>query len=345
MTRRWEWWRIGGLALAIIGAPGLMAPAPVVAQQAAVAPAVPDRPYELANTVIHRFHSPSLGRDYDISITLPFGYDANPARRYPVLFVTDTPQSIPFVTGLHRRLRGGGRGLDDAIIVGLGYAVGDTGVHSRRRDYTPTPHGDIDAQPEGGKPVEYGGAEAYRLHLKTELFPWLEANYQIDPARRIYLGHSYGGLFGTHVLLTDPAMFQRYILISPSLWYDRKLMIARERGYAMTHKDMPAEAYFMVGGLETVAAPDSEPFGDSRNAMVEDQAEMVANLQSRHYPSLVVKNEVIAGQDHGSVWPDAVRKGLEWALNARPRLPAEPCRDEQGRPTTGCRKPDFTPQN
>ena len=311
----------------------------------ALAQAAPEtRPYELPNTVIHRFHSASLNRDYDISVTLPFGYAADPNRTYPVLFVTDTPQSIPFVTGLHRRLRGGGRALDDAIIVGLGYSVGDTGVHSRRRDYTPSPNGDIDARPEQGKPVEYGQAEAYRRHLKDELFPWLESAYRIDPARRIYLGHSYGGLFGAHVLLTDPVMFQRYILISPSLWYDRKLLIARERGYAMSHKDMAAEAYFLVGALETVEAPDSEPFGDSRNAMVEDQALFVANLQSRNYPSLRVMNEVIPAQDHGSVWPDAVRKGMEWALNARPRLPQPPCYGADGKPTTGCRKPDFTPR-
>lgn len=299
----------------------------------------------LDNTTAHIFHSASLGRDYRVSVTLPFGYGDDPARRYPVLFVTDAPQSIPFVTGLHRRLRGGGRAMEDAIIVGLGYSVGDSGVHSRRRDYTPSPNGDIDARPEQGKKVEYGQAEPYRLHLQNELFPWLEAKYRIDPARRIYLGHSYGGLFGTHVMLTDPAMFQRYILISPSLWYDRKLMIARERGYATRHKDMPAQAYFMVGGLETVEAPDPEPFGDSRNAMVEDQATMVANLEARNYPSLQVMNEVLPGEDHASVWPDAVRKGMEWALNARPRLPAVPCYDAQGKATTGCRKPDFRPGN
>ena len=320
--------------------------APVTAAQQAPAAQAPEaRPYELQNTRIYRFHSPSLGRDYDISVTLPFGYETDPNRKYPVLFVTDVPQSIPYVTGLHRRLRGGGRMMDDAIIVGLGYAVGETGTHSRRRDYTPTAHGDIDARPERGKPVEYGGAEAYRLHLKNELFPWLEASFRIDPARRIYLGHSYGGLLGTHVLLTDPSMFQRYILISPSLWYDRRLMIARERGYAMRHKDLPAEVYFMVGDLETVAAPDSEPFAESRNAMVEDQAELAANLQSRHYPSLRVKNEVLPGEDHASVWPGAVRKGLEWALNAKPRLPAEPCLDAQGRPATGCRQPEFMPRH
>ncbi len=334
------------LALILLAAalPALAQGVPSVMAPAATADNADDgRPYPLPNTRIYRFHSPSLGRDYDVSVTLPFGYDADPSRRYPVLFVTDVPQSIPYVTGLHRRLRGGGRMMEDAIIVGLGYAVGDTGVHSRRRDYTPTAHGDIDARPEQGKPVEYGGAEAYRLHLKTELFPWLETRFRIDPSRRIYLGHSYGGLFGTHVLLTDPAMFQRYILISPSLWYDRRLMIARERGYAMRHKDMPAQVYFLVGGLETVEAPDTEPFGSSRNAMVEDQAELVANLQSRHYPSLTVRNEVLPGEDHASVWPGAVRKGLEWALNAKPRLPPAPCRDQQGRAVTGCRQPDFTP--
>ncbi len=324
---------------------GLLA-TPALAQAVAPhAPVADTRPYPLTNTEVVRIPAKALGRDYDYVVTLPFGYAANPDRKYPVLMYTDVPQSINLITGMHRRLRAGGRGLEDAIIVGLGYAVGDTGEYSRRRDYTPTPHGDIDAASDmPGRPVAYGGAEEYRQHLKAEVFPELERRYRIDPTRRIYLGHSYGGLLGTHVLLTDPAMFARYVLISPSLWYDRRLMIARERGYATRHHDMQAEVYFMIGGEETVPDPDTEPHAASRMAMVEDMAEMTANLAARRYPGLVVRQKVFAGEDHGSVYVPAVREGLQWALPGTGKSAHVPCPEADGKRIADCRAP-WTPRD
>jgi hypothetical protein len=318
-----------------------LAAALLLATAASAQPTSADVPkrYEVPNSEVHRIRAEKLGRDYELLVFLPAGYAASQDRRYPVIFTTDAPQSVLLLRGLQQRLRAGGRGMEDAIIVGLGYAQGDTGEYSRRRDYTPTPHGDIDARSDmPGRPVRYGEAEGYRLHLRDEVFPFLEARYRIDPARRIYAGHSYGGLFGTHVLLTEPQMFQKYILMSPSLWYGRRLMLARERGYAMQHKDLPASAYFMIGGEETVPDPDTEPFGASRMAMVEDMDEMVRNLKSRNYPSLKVESRVFPGEDHGSVDPDALRAGMEWALPGTGKAPHVPCE------TPGCRLP-WTAEN
>jgi predicted alpha/beta superfamily hydrolase len=316
----------------LLAAAFLALPVPVAGQEAP-----PPKRYELPSTEVHRIEAKALGRAYDVVVWLPPSYASSPDRKYPVLFTTDMPQSLPLIIGLHRRLRASERGVEDAIIVGLGYAVGDDGTHSRRRDYTPTPHGDIDAEPTSAKPVEYGEAESYRLHLRDELFPFLETRYRIDPTRRIYAGHSYGGLFGTHVLLTEPEMFRKYILMSPSLWYGRRVMIARERGYAMRHKDLPADAYFMIGGEETVPDPDILPFGNSRMAMVEDMAELTAMLKSRGYPSLTVESRVFPGEDHGSVYPDAIKAGMEWALKGSGKTPHVPCE------TPGCRVP-FAPK-
>ncbi|MFN3369957.1 MAG: alpha/beta hydrolase [Sphingomonadaceae bacterium] len=320
-----------GLAVATL----LALAAPLPAQDAAPAPPG----YVLPDTEVHVIEAKALGRSYELHVALPPGYADNPDRRYPVLFTTDSPQSFPLIRGIHLRERVGGRVLEDAIIVGLGYSVGDDGTHSRRRDYTPSPHGDIDARPTSTKPVEYGEAEAYRRHIRDEVFPFLEGHYRIDPARRIYAGHSYGGLFGTHVLLTEPTMFARYILMSPSLWYDRRLMIARERGFAMRNRDLPAEVFCIIGGEETVPDPDTEPFAASRHAMVEDMAEMVRMLRSRTYPSLKLESLVIPDEDHASVYVPAIRRGLHWALPGSGRTPHRPCLDEAGRPVLHCRMP------
>jgi predicted alpha/beta superfamily hydrolase len=296
-------------------------------------------PWPLPRSEVITIPAPDLGRSYSYTIILPPGFDPASPRRYPTVFFTDAPQSTALLAGMVQRLTSGGRGLEPAILVGLGYADGDTGQFSRRRDYTPTPHGDIDATSDmPGRRVAYGEAEAYRRHLETTVLPDLERRFPIDPARRIYLGHSYGGLFGTHVLLTAPRMFSHYILISPSLWYDRKLMLARERGYASMNHDLPAKALFLIGGEETVADPDPEPHSDALNAMVEDQQAFVAALKSRNYPSLTVESRVLPGENHGSVYVPAVRMGLEWALPGTGFEPRTPCPPDN--PT--CRYPKWT---
>lgn len=230
------------------------------------------------------------------------------------------------MAGLYRTLRSGGRGLQDAILVGLDHAEGETAQYSRRRDYTPSPHGDIDATSDmPGRPVVYGEAEAYRRHLETELLPELERRYPIDAERRIFLGHSYGGLFGAHVLLTAPRMFAQYVLISPSLWFDRRLMLARERGRATLERDLPARVLLMVGSLETVENADTEPFAAAIHDMVGDTLAFAQGLRARGYPSLHLDVRVLDGEDHDSAFAAGVRLGLEWALPGTGRVARRPC--------------------
>ena len=94
----------------------LLLASPAFAQAEAPAP----KRYELPNTQVLGIHSERLGRDYELYVWLPPSYASSPDRRYPVIFTTDAPQSFPLMTGLHRRLRASERGMQDAIIVGLG---------------------------------------------------------------------------------------------------------------------------------------------------------------------------------------------------------------------------------
>lgn len=312
------------------------------APAALATPAAPPRHYVLPNTEILRLPAPTLGRAYDFYITLPPHYAANPDRRYPAIFYTDAPRSIALLNGLTAPLADGDH-LQDAILVGLGYAAGDTAEYSRRRDYTPSRFGDIDATSDmPGRPVVYGEAEPYRRFLAEVALPQLQQRYRIDPARRIFLGHSYGALFGTHILFTEPRMFRKYILISPSLWFAQRLMLGRERGYASRHHDLPAQVFFLIGSRETVPDPDSLAHRHSRMPMVEDMAEFVAALRQRHYPGLELKAAVLPGEDHLSVVVPAMRAGLGWALPAPAPATHQPCPvlDADGR--SDCRGP-FTP--
>ena len=280
----------------------------------ALAEAAP--PVELEDTAQHLLASTALGRSYRVIVGLPRGYADSPGRRYPVLFITDTNYAFPVVRSIGRMVGDGGTGLEDFILVGLSYADGDTPQYSRRRDYTPTPNGPRTATVSDmpGLPVVHGGAEPYRLFIRDEVFPFVARHYRADMERRIFAGHSYGALLGTHMLLAEPAMFDKYILSSPSLWYDQRVMFRREDAYARHHDDLPAEVLLTIGGFETLASGSGDSRYNARDDMLRDNAQFAERLRSRGYPGLRLESLVIADEGHLSVYPAAITRGIAWAL-------------------------------
>jgi hypothetical protein len=124
-----------------------------------------------------------LNRAYEIYVSLPADY-AKTSKRYPVVYVTDAPYAFPLVRAIAGRVDRHGVGLEDFILVGLGYAKGESGAVSRNRDYTPTDRARERKAPEG----TYGKGAAYLAFLVQDVLPLVDARYRSDPQRRIYVG-------------------------------------------------------------------------------------------------------------------------------------------------------------
>jgi predicted alpha/beta superfamily hydrolase len=266
-------------------------------------------PYFLDNTEVHALHANDLKRDYDIQVSLPLSYKTS-TRSYPVLFVTDAPYAFPVTRAIGKRVGDTGGGLEEFIVVGLGYGKGETSSYSRRRDYTPTASPDTTLKSDmPGRPVLHGQAEGYRRFIAADVFPLIASRYRADMKRKVFIGHSYGSLLGLHMLFSDPSMFDQYILGSPSLWYGKRVMFEREKAYAATHKDLKARIYLGVGQLEQRRAGDS----DSED-MVGDMKQLETILKSRRYPGLRIESRVFADEDHFTVAPHIITRGLKWLL-------------------------------
>lgn len=269
----------------------------------------PAMPYAMQDTAVHHVTSRELKREYEISVSLPTGYQTS-GRRYPVLFVTDANYAFPVVRSLYKRVGDEGRGLEDFILVGIGYSTGDSPTFARRRDYTPAQPAETGLTPDAsGRAPQFGQADAFRRFIATDVFPLIAQRYRADMARKVFVGHSYGSLLGLHILFTDAAMFDQYILGSPSLWYANGLMFEREKAYAAANRDLKARVYFGVGG-EEVPTPEHK----DRNDMVGDLKRFENILRSRQYPSLRVHSRVFEHEDHLTVAPALLTHGLKWTL-------------------------------
>jgi predicted alpha/beta superfamily hydrolase len=291
-----------------------------VAAEAAPAATEPP-PYVLKDTEVHTLHADALKRDYELYVSLPASYGSG-NRSYPVVFVTDAPYAFPLTRAIEARVTGHSKELPEFILVGLGYAKGDTGEYSRRRDYTPSAHGDRQAVSDmPGRPVVYGEAEGYRRFIADAVFPFVASHWRADMSRKVFAGHSYGSLLGAYVMLTAPEMFDGYVLGSPSLWFDDYLLMAREHAFAGTHKDLRARIYLGAGEFEGRApkgrSNDPRYARAGEHDMVADAQAFARALASHRYPGLALRSDVIAGEDHLTVAPALVTRGLIWTLGTK----------------------------
>jgi len=145
----------------------------------------------------------------------------------------------------------------------------------------------------------------------------VEDRWRSDPADRCLVGWSLGGLLGLHALFTRPQMFSRYILVSPSIWWDDQRVLVDEASYAETHDDLAAKIFCCVGEREETAParmwpPQPGEAGEfaMQARMVTALDELVVRLRSRRYPSLDLTHRVFEDEHHVTVFPTAFTRGL-----------------------------------
>ncbi|MBK5567896.1 alpha/beta hydrolase-fold protein [Ensifer sp. SSB1] len=253
-----------------------------------------------SNRITVQLPDPVSGRRYEIYVSLPPDYGEKLEKSYPLVIVADGGRAFA-------KLRCDTRALADSnaiaqpILVGLSYALGENLEDSRRRDYTPLP------LPESGK--VYGGAAAYQHYLSDVVLRYVDDHYRVAPRERIFWGHSYGGLLGAHILLTQPSLFQTYILGSPSFWFGNDAIFELETSFAQRQRQLDATVLLYVGGLETPRHDPSRK-GKTRD-MVGGMKKFENRLRSREYDRLQVSSTVFAGRDHIT----SVRPGFAWGIH------------------------------
>jgi uncharacterized protein len=257
---------------------------------------------QLTNTAVYQLPAKQLNRQYQVWVDVPASYVSS-NKSFPILFVTDAPYSFPLVRSIRNLLGQKGRNIDDFILVGLPYADGDAPAAARSRDYTPT----VPAAGSQYSAAAYGEAARYRDYLEYEVFAFIEQRYRVDSKRRIFAGHSFGALFGAYVLLTKPELFYGYILSSPSLWFDNKAIMDFESDYARRHGDLPAKVAMYAGSYETVA--EGPRFFRSVD-LLGDLRRFERALRARGYKSLEIGVRTIDEEDHLTVFPAAISRGL-----------------------------------
>lgn len=264
----------------------------------AAAPRADYPPVVLPGTHQRTLVSAVNGVEYELYVSLPRGYDST-AARYPVVYLLDADYSFAIARNIVEHLSDR-QHLTPAILVGIAYGGPPRYRLHRTRDYTPT------FVPQGGYGPEYqrvsGGGPEFRRFLAEELIPLVERDYRTD-GRRVLTGHSYGGLFAVWTALTAPDLFDGYVIVSPSLWYDDHHvfgLLAPDGGAAPAGR-----MHLSVGDREVNAQRD----------MVADLRRLAAMLERPRFDGLDLEWSVETDETHNSVFPGALSDGLRYVLH------------------------------
>ncbi|HEX9510535.1 MAG TPA: alpha/beta hydrolase-fold protein [Puia sp.] len=164
-------------------------------------------------------HSHILGEDRKIHIYTPALsiFEKFTGQPLPVLYLTDGDALSGIVSEEVNYLSSSNFILPPMIIVGI-----TNYDHNRMKDLTPS-------RPKGGfggitDTAAFGGGEKFLQFISNEVMPYVESHYKTEPFK-IFAGHSMGGLLAFHCLVNYPDMFNAYIAVSPSLWWDSALLV------------------------------------------------------------------------------------------------------------------------
>lgn len=189
--------------------------------------ATAQQPFVLGETV--EIVSQQLGETRILNIYLPERYKHSDTGSYRVIYLLDgsANEDFPHIAGLVQFYEMMGL-MPEAIVVGIANV-------NRKRDFTfpVTASGQNKQHTDAGKFADFieqqmqdsiaGHSARFMAFVEKELQPYITAHYRT--AKRTLIGQSLGGLMATEFLARKPELFDDYIIVSPSLWWDHESLL------------------------------------------------------------------------------------------------------------------------
>ena len=183
---------------------------------------------------IDSLYSKTLGEERKIWIHLPQSAQNNvfSKQRYPVVYLLDGDAHFSAVVGMieHLSTSNGTSICPEMIVVGIPNT-------DRMRDLTIS-HMAVDPTDPFTAGVETsGGGDNFIAFIEKEVIPYVNANYPTT-SYKMLIGHSLGGLIVMDVAMNHTNLFNAYVAIDPSMWWDKsKLLKEITKSYATKKMD------------------------------------------------------------------------------------------------------------
>ena len=243
---------------------------------------------------IEEIHSNVLSEKRILNIYLPDGYSKNDTITYPVTYLLDGSADEDFihVVGLYQF-----NNFSWIDRVPKSIVVGIANVDRKRDFYFPT----TIAEDKKRNPTS-GESAKFISFIENELQPFIEKKFKTNDSKTI-IGQSAGEILATEILLKKPTLFNKYIIISPSLWWDNGSLLKLKSTIYFEDFKTNIDVYIGVGkeGL----APTEIP-----HVMEVDANVLFDQLKYAKNNKLKVHFDYLPQEDHATITHQAVFNAL-----------------------------------
>lgn len=253
--------------------------------------------------VTDSIYSATLAEQRAINIYLPEGYQDDTAQNFPVIYQLDgsanedfihTVGNVQFLTMISY--------MPPTIVVGIGNV-------NRKRDFTFPATNIANRKQQADTFMAYlekqlapiaGGSPQFIAFIEKELQPYINSHYKTGGATTL-IGQSLGGLLAAEILLKKPDLFDNYIIVSPSLWWDGESLLAAAPQLLKTTYRNKKQLYITVG--------------TEGNVMEGDAAQLATLLKQYKSKEARIKLAKMPQETHLTILHRAVYNALLW-MNA-----------------------------
>lgn len=227
-----------------------------------------------------------------INVYTPPGYATAAEARFPVLYLPDGGLDEDFAhvaEAVHSGISWGI--LRPLLVVGIENT-------ERRRDMT----GETTVAKDREIAPRVGGAAAFRRFLREELVPLVEARWRISGETAI-MGESLAGLFVLETFFVEPELFDAYVAIDPSVWWNDRRLVREAAERLRARPELAKTLYLATASVEEIVAG----------------TEAIARALAEHAPpGLVWQHHPMPDEFHDTIYRASAPRALRTLFAATP---------------------------
>jgi predicted alpha/beta superfamily hydrolase len=233
--------------------------------------------------VIDTIYSAELQENRIINIYIPKEFSSDSTKVYNIVYLLDGSADEDFihVAGLVQFCNFSWiDALPPSIVVGISNV-------DRKRDFT------FPTNIEKDK-IDFpttGGSAKFISFLEKELKPYIEKSYPCS-GDNMLIGQSLGGLLATEILVSKTTMFNQYVIVSPSLWWDNQSLLENDFSLLKTSSLNELNVHIAIGNEGRV--------------MVRDAKQLRKKLRKLKLKQLRVTFDFLEYKNHATIYHQAL---------------------------------------
>jgi predicted alpha/beta superfamily hydrolase len=230
-----------------------------------------------------------LGQQRKVWIHIPASNGGNKVKdrgHYPVIYLLDGSENFNTVVSITEHMAESSL-CPPMIVVGI--------VHSNRLT-------ELTTGTDKELPGVVGNGEKFMAYVEKELIPYIDATYPTTTYKTL-IGHSLGGLTVMNTLLHKPALFNSYVSLEASLWWDNQKPVKEAKTIlpAQNYKGKTlfiAIANRMEKGVDTLSVQKDT---SGSTALIRSNLEFIKDLNKNKKNQLRFKYKYYEDDNHPSV--------------------------------------------